>query len=98
MKEIKFKPGSIVIQSSESESNVIDSSRPAKVIPGAVEDETSILKMKSLEPLSVGFGGSFTISGVDAEDTSIVVTAWSSTKQHSDPSTLVSYAVIRGYL
>jgi len=75
VKEIRFKPGSIVIQSSESESKVIDSSRPAKVIPGAVEDETSILKMKSLEPLSVGFGGSFTIKGVAEEETSIVVTA-----------------------
>lgn len=96
MKEIKFKPGSIVIQSSESESNVIDSSSPTNVTPGAVEDDTSILKMKSLAPLSDGLGGRVITSGVVAEDTSIVVTVWSWIKQQSEPLIVESSAVING--
>ena len=96
MKEIRFKPGSIVIQSSESESNVIDSSSPVRVIRGAVDDDTSILKMKSLAPLSAGLGGSLTTSGVAEEDTSIVVIVWSWMRQQSEPLIDESSAVIRG--
>ena len=96
VKEIRFKPGSIAIQSSESESNVIDSSRPENVTPGAVEDDTSILKMKSLAPLSAGLGGSLIISGVAAEDTSIVVIAWSWIRQQSEPFIAESSAVTNG--
>ena len=50
VKDIKFKPGSIVIQSSESESNDIVSSNPMNVKLGAVEDDTSTLSMKSRAP------------------------------------------------
>jgi hypothetical protein len=46
--------------------------------------------MKSRAPLSDGFGGSFMMSGVEAEDTSIVVTVWSSIRQHKDPLTVVN--------
>ena len=96
VKDIKFKPGSIAIQSSESESNVIDSSRPVNVTPGAVEDDTSILKIKSLAPLSAGLGGSLTTSGVSEEDTSIVVIVWSWIRQQREPFTVESSAVTNG--
>jgi len=74
VKDIKFKPGSIVIQSSESESNDIVSSNPMNVKLGAVEDDTSTRNMKSLAPY-YDFAGIWTMTGVSADDISIVVTA-----------------------
>lgn len=72
-----FKPGSIIAQSSDSASNERDSSKPWKVNDGAVEDEISILRMKSLAPYA-GFEGSTMTTGVASDDMPTVVIARSS--------------------
>lgn len=92
-----FKPGSSTAQSSDSESNARVSSKPWKVNAGAVEDETSTLKMKSLAP-SACFGGSTTTTGVASEEMPTVVIAWSSIWQQSDEPTLERVADSSEYL
>lgn len=89
-----FKPGSITAQSSDSASKANVSSRPENVNAGAVEDDTSMRKMKSLAVVAY-LGGKTTTIGVASDDTGIVVIVWSLTLQHSDDSMLDNAAVSR---